>query len=115
MSRFLDRHGEVLLEAQLISNGDVLETRILDWAHQTVILDVVHPVVGYHVVWNAVHKNAHGLFDQATNEDTIAVDQRADQRVLQIFGPIFGSKVSLDDWVDGRFTQNDKLCCSWTV
>jgi hypothetical protein len=50
MSRFLDRHAEVLLGAQLISNGDVLETRILGWTHQTVILDVVLPVVRYHVM-----------------------------------------------------------------
>jgi hypothetical protein len=70
-----DRRAEVLLEVQLRSDGNVLETRILHGSSKNVVLDVVYLIVGDHVVRDTVDRDAHGLLDKTVSTEAVAIDQ----------------------------------------
>jgi hypothetical protein len=81
----LDRGAEVLLEVQLRPDGNVLETGVLERPCECVVLYVVYLVVRYHVVRDAIDRDAHGLLDQTIGAEAIAVNQRTDERALELF------------------------------
>jgi hypothetical protein len=77
-----DWSSEVLLEIKLGPDGDVLKTRVLHGSDKDVMLDVVHLIIRYHVMRNAIDGDAHCLLDEPIWTETVAIDQWADQGAL---------------------------------
>jgi hypothetical protein len=101
----LDRLAEVLLEVQLGPDRNVLETWILGRSCECVLLYLVYLVVRHHVVRSAIDGDFHGLSDQTTGAEVVAVHQRTDQRALELL-------VLLGTW-QSRFDLRVDRWLSW--
>jgi len=103
----LNRCAEVLLEIQLRSDGDVGETRVLHRSSEDVVLDIVYLVVRDHVMRNAVDRNAHRLLDETIGTEAIAVNERADERALELLVLLGAGRSWLRVGVDGWLWWSD--------
>jgi hypothetical protein len=71
------------------------------------VFDVVDLVVGDHVVRNAVDRNAHGFLDETIGTESVAIDQRTDERALELLVLLGAGRTWLRVGVDGWLGWSD--------